>query len=150
MPSTRFLAHSLRRRPLLAEGRFGGAEKLRVEVSTQEEDRSHERRFFRADTDFPVTMIVPGAELILTGRALDLSRGGMRVSCPTDLPAGQPIVLRFLLPTSDRELLVRAKVVLSFFDNAVKSFAHGIAFTQYTTHDHDAITSYVAGEESKK
>ncbi len=150
MPNIMFLAHSLQRRRLLPEGRPRGTEKLRFEVSTQEDDRSHERRFFRADTDFPVTMIVPGAELILTGQALDLSRGGMRVSCPTDLPAGQPIVLRFLLPTSERELLVRAKIVLSFFDNAVKSFAHGIAFTQYTTHDHDAITSYVTGEETKK
>lgn len=72
----------------------------------------------------------------------------MRVATTTDLAAGQPVVLRFKLPTSERELLVRAKTVLSFYDNATKAFAHGIAFTQYTTHDHDAITSYVAGAEA--
>ena len=117
-------------------------------MSTHQEDRSRERRFFRADVDFTVTIIVPGHELILQGSALDLSRGGMRVATPTDLAAGQPVVLRFNLPTSERELLVRAKTVLSFYDNSAKSFAHGIAFTQYTTHDHDAITNYVAAEEA--
>ena len=117
-------------------------------VSTQEEDRSRERRFFRADVDFTVTIIVPGHELILQGNALDLSRGGMRVATTTDLAAGQSVVLRFKLPTAERELLVRAKTVLSFYDNTAKSFAHGIAFTQYTTHDHDAITNYVTAEEA--
>jgi hypothetical protein len=117
-------------------------------VSTQE-DRSHERRFFRANVDFPVTLIVPGHELILTGSAHDLSRGGMRVSTSTDLPAGQPIMLRFVLPKGERELLVRGKIVLSFFDASKKSYAHGIAFTQYTTQDHDQIASFVAGAETK-
>jgi c-di-GMP-binding flagellar brake protein YcgR len=116
-------------------------------VSTQE-DRSRERKFFRARVNFPVTIIVPGHELILSGTALDLSRGGMRVSTNTDLPAGQPIVLRFLLSGGDRELLVRAKVVLSFFDAASNAYAHGIAFTQYTTHDHDAIGAFIDGVEA--
>jgi hypothetical protein len=116
-------------------------------VSTQE-DRSRERRFFRARVDFPVTVIVPGHELILLGKALDLSRGGMRVGTSTDLPAGQPIVLRFILAKDGRELLVRAKVVLSFFDAASNAFAHGVAFTPYTTHDHDAIASYVSNLET--
>jgi len=117
-------------------------------VSTQE-DRSRERKFFRANVEFPVTIIVPGHELILDGEALDLSRGGMRVSTRTDLPAGQPIVLRFALPAGERELLVRAKVVLSFFDAAHNTFAHGIAFTQYTTHDHDAIAAFVTKIEER-
>lgn len=118
-------------------------------MSTQE-DRSHERRFFRANVNFPVTIIVPGHELILEGTALDLSRGGMRVATTTDLPAGQPIMLRFLLPEGDRELLVRAKIVLSFFDASTKSYAHGIAFTQYTTHDHDQIAGFVTNVESRR
>jgi hypothetical protein len=117
-------------------------------VSTQE-NRSHERRFFRANVDFPVTIIVPGHELILVGNALDLSRGGMRVATSTDLPAGQPIMLRFTMPTGERELLVRAKVVLSFFDASRKTYAHGIAFTQYTTQDHDQIASFVTNVESR-
>lgn len=113
-----------------------------------QEDRARERKFFRAKVDLPVTIIVPGHELILTGKALDVSRGGMRVSTTTDLPAGQPIVLRFILRPGERELLVRAKIVLSFFDASEKAFAHGIAFTQYTTHDHDQIASFISSVES--
>jgi c-di-GMP-binding flagellar brake protein YcgR len=116
-------------------------------VGTQE-DRSRERKFFRANVNLPVTVIVPGAELILTGTALDISRGGMRVATSTDLPAGQPIVLRFELTSGDRELLVRAKIVLSFYDAATKAFAHGIAFTQYTTHDHDQIAAFISSVET--
>ena len=58
-------------------------------------------------------------------------------------------MLRFVLPDNERELLVRAKTVLSFFDNASKTYAHGIAFTQYTTHDHDQIANFVTNVESR-
>ncbi|HTX57646.1 MAG TPA: PilZ domain-containing protein [Candidatus Acidoferrales bacterium] len=115
-------------------------------MSTQE-DRSHERRFFRAIVDFPVTIIVPGHELVLSGGAIDLSRGGMRVTTTTDLPAGQPIVLRFTLPEQDREMLVRAKIALTFFDNASKRYTHGVAFTQYTSGDHEKISAFVTSKQ---
>ncbi len=71
----------------------------------------------------------------------------MRVATSTDLPAGQPIVLRFVLPNKERELLVRARIVLSFFDAASKAYAHGIAFTQYTTQDHEEISTWVKPSE---
>jgi c-di-GMP-binding flagellar brake protein YcgR len=116
-------------------------------VSTQE-NRSHERRYFRAPVDFPVTIIVPGDELVINGHAVDLSRGGMRITTSTDLPAGQPIVLRFSLPPATRELLVRAKIALTFYDASSKRYAHGIAFTQYSTQDHDAIASFIAEKET--
>jgi c-di-GMP-binding flagellar brake protein YcgR len=116
-------------------------------VSTQE-NRSHERRYFRASVDFPVTIIVPGEELVLNGNAVDLSRGGMRIATMTDLPAGQPIVVRFALKPDTRELLVRAKIALTFYDASSKLYAHGIAFTQYSTADHDAIASFIAEKET--
>ena len=98
----------------------------------------------------PVTLIVPGHELILSATSFDISRGGMRVSTTTDLPAGQPVVLRFTLPGSDHELLVRGRVVLSFYDASNKVFAHGIAFTQYTTQDYENIGNYVTSIETPK
>ena len=58
-------------------------------------------------------------------------------------------MLRFVLPSNERELLVRAKIVLSFYDNASKTYAHGVAFTQYTTHDHDQIANFVTNVESR-
>jgi PilZ domain len=75
-----------------------------------------ERRHLRVNADFPATVILPGHELVLGGTALDLSSGGMRVATTTDLPSGQAIVLRFTLPGQDRELIVRGRIVLSFFD----------------------------------
>lgn len=116
-------------------------------MSTQE-NRSHERRYFRAPVDFPVTIIVPGEELVLNGNAVDLSRGGMRITTSTDLPAGQPIVLRFMLEPNTRELLVRAKIALTFYDASSKKYTHGIAFTQYSTHDHEAIAAFIAAKET--
>lgn len=116
-------------------------------MSTQE-NRSHERRYFRAPVDFPVTIIVPGEELVLNGNAVDLSRGGMRITTSTDLPAGQPIVLRFMLEPNTRELLVRAKIALTFYDASSKKYTHGIAFTQYSTHDHEAIAAFIAAKDT--
>jgi c-di-GMP-binding flagellar brake protein YcgR len=118
-------------------------------VSTQGE-HPHERRQFRAAIAFPVTLIVPGHELVLDGEALDVSRGGMRVATTTDLPAGQPIMLRFSLPNSNDELLVHAKVVLSFFDAAKRTYAHGIAFTQYKAGDQELLTHFMSEIESKQ
>ncbi len=74
----------------------------------------------------------------------------MRVATATDLPAGQPIVLRFVLPEGERELLVRARIVLSFFNASSKTYAHGIAFTQYTSQDHEEIASWVQRMESRQ
>ena len=97
------------------------------------------RRFRRAAVDFPVTVILPGQELVIEGRALDLSAGGLRVATLSDLPAGQSIVLRFVLPNSEHEGIVRGRIVLSFFDAAMKQYAHGIAFTRIAPESRDEI-----------
>jgi c-di-GMP-binding flagellar brake protein YcgR len=112
-------------------------------VTSQSEPPTKQRRFSRTSVDFPVTVIVPGGELVLAGAAIDLSAGGMRVAMPSDVPPGQTIVLRFTLPDSAHEILLRAKVVLSFFDAASKRYAHGIVFTQYAQPDQEAIAAYL-------
>lgn len=97
-----------------------------------------------------MTIIVPGDELVLDGAAVDLSRGGMRITTTTDLPQGQPIVMRFALEPHERELLVRAKIALTFFDAGSKRYAHGVAFTQYSTQDYDAIASFISKKEESQ
>lgn len=109
-----------------------------------ESEQAPERKFLRVNADFPTTVILPGHELILAGKAVDLSGGGMRVITPTDLPSGQTIVLRFTLPEQERELIVRGRIVLSFYDAASKQFAHGVAFTQYAANDQEAIERYIS------
>ena len=107
-------------------------------------EQAPERKFLRVSADFPTTVILPGHELILLGKAVDLSSGGMRVATATDLPPGQAIVLRFSLPGETRELLVRGRIVLSFYDAASKHFAHGVAFTQYLPQDQEDLAKFIA------
>lgn len=112
-------------------------------VSTDQSGGPQQRRFFRASVDFPVTVIVPGGELVMYGNAVDLSGGGVRVVTKSDLSPGQNVTLRFTLPESDREMMIRARVVLSFFDAGKQQFAHGVAFTQIAQADQTAIVDYI-------
>ena len=102
-----------------------------------------QRRFFRAAVDFPVAVAVSGSDTVLDGTAVDLSGGGMRAITKTDLSAGQNITLRFTLPAGSREMMVRGRVVLSFFDASRQQFAHGIAFTQIAAPDQSEIVEYI-------
>jgi c-di-GMP-binding flagellar brake protein YcgR len=40
-------------------------------------------------------------------------------------------------------MMVRGRVVLSFFDAGKQQFAHGIAFTQIAAADQSAIVEYI-------
>lgn len=102
-----------------------------------------QRRFFRAAVDFPVAVTVAGEDAVLEGGVVDLSGGGMRVITKSDLSAGQNITLRFRLPENEREMMVRGRVVLSFFDASRQQFAHGIAFTQIAAPDQSEIVEFI-------
>lgn len=93
--------------------------------------------------DFPVTVIVQGDELVMYGNAINLSGGGVRVSTKSDLSSGQNITLRFTIPESEREVMIRGRVVLSFFDAGKQMFIHGVAFTQIAQNDQAAIVEYI-------
>jgi c-di-GMP-binding flagellar brake protein YcgR len=112
-------------------------------MKTEQPGSPQQRRFFRAAVDFPVTVIVPGGELVMYGEAVDLSGGGMRVTTKNDLNAGQNLTLRFTLADSGHEIMVRGRVVLSFFDAGKQRFAHGIAFTQIAAADQSAIVEHI-------
>ncbi len=114
------------------------------------EDKAQQRGYARTTIDFPVTVILPGDELVLEGRAVDVSGSGMRVAARSDLAPGQAVALRFTLPAHSSEVLVRGRVVTSFFDAASGSFAHGVAFTKYAQPDRDAIVAFVASQAGEK
>ena len=116
-----------------------------------EGSHAQQRRHSRVDVALPVTLIVPGLELILPAESLDLGGGGMRVSTHADFAASQHVVLRFSLPDApDRQLLVRGRVVLSFYDATAKLYAHGVAFTQYSAQDGAEIARYVGSSAPPK
>ena len=127
----------------------GQGEEASLSVSTSS-GKAPERKYLRVRADFPTTVILPGHELVLIGKAVDLSGGGMRVVTATDLPSGQAIVLRFSLPGRDRELLVRGRIVLSFYDASTRQYAHGIAFTQYAPMDQQAIGEFIKAAQSAR
>ncbi len=79
----------------------------------------------------------------MEGSVADLSGGGMRVITKNDLSAGQNITLRFTLPGGEREMMVRGRVVLSFFDASRQQFAHGVAFTQIAAPDQSEIVEFI-------
>lgn len=114
---------------------------------TTDSSGPQQRRFFRTAVDFPVTVIVPGAELVMYGGAVDLSGGGMRVITKNDLAAGQNVTLRFALPEAGSEIMVRGRVVLSFFDAGKQQFAHGIAFTQIAAADQQTLVEFITAQQ---
>ncbi len=77
------------------------------------------------------------------GNAVDLSGGGVRVITKNDLSAGQNVTLRFTLADSGHEMMIRGRIVLSFFDAGRQQFAHGVAFTQIAAADQSAIVEYI-------
>lgn len=114
-------------------------------MSTEQPSGSgpQQRRFFRAAVEFPVGVTVSGNGEVLEGSAVDLSGGGMRVITKSDLSAGQNITLRFSLPAGEREMMVRGRVVLSFFDASRQQYAHGVAFTQIAAPDQSEIVEFI-------
>lgn len=108
-----------------------------------ESDQIPGRRDERVDVEFPVSVIVPGYELVIQADAIDLSRGGMRVACATDLPAGQAVVLRFALAEGADDLLLRGRIVLTFYDAILQQYALGVAFTQYAPKDLAALETFI-------
>jgi c-di-GMP-binding flagellar brake protein YcgR len=78
-----------------------------------------------------------------SAEAIDLGGGGVRLATDEDLPLGTVLLLRFRLPNVDHEMVMRGRIVLSFYKADVKRFFHGIAFTQIDPADQAQIIQYV-------
>ncbi len=104
---------------------------------------ARQRRFYRASVSFPVTIAVTDENLVVLGNAVDLSGGGVRVETRSDLMKGRQLTLRFKLSPESPEMVVRGHMVLSFFNAAKQQFAHGIAFTQISQADQEAIVHFI-------
>ncbi|MBV9102532.1 MAG: PilZ domain-containing protein [Candidatus Eremiobacteraeota bacterium] len=112
-------------------------------------DYAHLRKFVRAEVQLPVryrredasTSAMPSDAK--TSEAIDLGGGGVRLATDEDLPLGTVLLLRFRIPTSDREMVMRGRIVLSFYKANEQRFFHGIAFTQIDPADQAAIVRYV-------
>jgi c-di-GMP-binding flagellar brake protein YcgR len=91
----------------------------------------------------PVEYSCDGDDTVKAGHAVDLGGGGMRLATADDLAQGTFLFLRFRLPDGGREILARARIVLSFFNAESKQYYHGIAFTQIDPNDQVAIVRFI-------
>jgi c-di-GMP-binding flagellar brake protein YcgR len=108
-----------------------------------------------------------------TGKANDLSAGGLRLSCDEDLIKGCELLLEFELPddflagmTVEKEVFeqspfglrpetmrvtppgfapmsVRARVLVTFFSMEQKKFAHGIAFVDIDERTQEELQRFI-------
>ena len=105
--------------------------------------RPHTRKFVRVPVSMPVEYSYDGEDIAKVAHAVDLGGGGMRIATEDDLPQGTFLLLRFRLPDGGREILARARIVLSFFNAESKRYYHGIAFTQIDPNDQVAIVRFI-------
>ncbi|MDQ6825996.1 MAG: PilZ domain-containing protein [Candidatus Eremiobacteraeota bacterium] len=103
------------------------------------------RCFERAKVELPISYSLIGENWIGKGDAwiVDLSSGGARMCSATDFVHGSPVMLRFTLLTSHREVYVYGRIVMSFFDASKQQYAHGVAFTHISREDQGAIARHV-------
>ncbi len=103
------------------------------------------RQFKRAQVDLPSLYSLIEVDCIRQGYAsiIDLSAGGIRMVTATQFVQGMQIMLRFTLPGGQREVYVYGRIVISFFDGPRKQYSHGVAFTQISAADQDAIVCHI-------
>ncbi len=77
--------------------------------------------------------------------AIDLGAGGVRLATDEDLPLGTVLLLRFHVPSLERVVVARGRIVLSFYNANDQRYLHGIAFTQIDPRDQTEIRAYVEG-----
>jgi c-di-GMP-binding flagellar brake protein YcgR len=79
-------------------------------------------------------------------RSADMGGGGIRVSTDEDLTLGAVLLLRFTIPSAEREMVARGRIVLSFYNAEEQRYFHGVSFTHIDPRDQDEIIRYVANE----
>ena len=109
---------------------------------------AHVRKYVRAKVQLSVQYSREDAasargDELKTAEAIDLGGGGVRLATDEDLPLGTVLLLRFRIPPSEREMLMRGRIVLSFYKANEQRFFHGIAFTQIDPADQAQIVRYV-------
>lgn len=110
----------------------------------------HRRQYVRANVHIPVSFAVAGEVARQDGTAVDLGAGGMRLATSADLAPGTDLELRFRLQGASREILARARVILSFYNRTQQQYQHGVAFTAISREDRLAIDEFIRAQEVGK
>lgn len=105
--------------------------------------RPQQRRFARADVTIAAQYSTASKSDKVAGEIVNLGGGGIRIASTEDLQRGEVVTVHFQLPSVKHEIIVRGKVVLSFYEAAGSRFAHGLAFTQIAVDDQASIVAHV-------
>ena len=130
----------------MANGEVNVAVSEAPEAATKNGDVPYRRRYVRVAVSTAISYTRDGGDEPKTGHSSDLGGGGIRLATDEDLPLGTVLLLRFPLPGIERDIMVRGRIVLSFYNAEDKRFFHGIAFTQIDPRDQEEIIRYVAAE----
>lgn len=115
-----------------------------MDAKSSQSPQQQQRRYLRAKVDLPLTFMLEGdTSTAFSGRARDLGGGGLRLETTEDLPQGALLTLRFSVPSGRHEMMMRGRIVLSFYNAATKQYGHGIAFTQVAPDDQESIVAFV-------
>jgi hypothetical protein len=97
-------------------------------------DRSR-RRWERHDITIPVevTTVVNGDRSVFSGRATDISRGGLRLFLTRELEPGTSVKMEFLLPYHSMQLVIRGVV------RNREGYTHGVEFSNPTSFQQQII-----------
>ena len=120
------------------------------EVAAKNAEVPYRRRYVRVSVATEITYTREGDDEPRAGSSSDLGGGGVRLATDEDLPLGSILMLRFPLPGVDRAVIVRGRIVLSFYNAEDKRFMHGIAFTSIDPRDQEEIVRYVAAEVQRQ
>jgi c-di-GMP-binding flagellar brake protein YcgR len=132
-----------------------------------------QRQSYRASVEFPVVYSAEGRVGARTAIASELSAGGLRLIGDEDLPENSLIELRFTLPNElihsvhvekevavptprgrtkkkimvppepFAEMTVRAKVVIYYFNQRRRKFAHGVIFVDISERTQEEIQRFI-------
>ena len=132
-----------------------------------------QRQSYRASVEFPIAYVVDGRDGTRTAVANDLSAGGLRLVGDEDFADEAMIELRFTLPNelihsvhveketfettphgrvkkkvmvppdTFREMTLRGKIVIAFFNVRRRKFLHGVQFVDVDDRTQEEIQRFI-------
>ncbi|GAC1574417.1 MAG: hypothetical protein NVS3B7_06270 [Candidatus Elarobacter sp.] len=132
-----------------------------------------QRQSYRASVEFPISYVIAGRSGTRTAVANDLSAGGLRIVGDEDLADDAMVDVRFTLPNdlvqdvhvekevfettprgrakkkimvppeTFREMTVRGKVVIRFFNLRRRKFVHGVQFVGVEEKTQEEIQRFI-------
>ena len=135
--------------------------------------RPQKRSAFRMPVEFDIDYTLEGRRRRRSGKANDLSAGGLRLACDEDFLNGSMLLLEFKLPddflanmTVEKELYeqspfglrpesikvqppgfapmtAHAKILATFFNTQQRKFAHGMAFVDLDSRMQEELQRFI-------